>query len=232
MSRWKTKFKTMVITKFQKKETIPSFPDFDDKYANLTLLDIALLRDMAWAIINSIGSICVQNFKSSINVEEVKPTGFWTAFMKDTSRKNTVKCKLEYLLVIPFPPGDNIVKYYVDVIKDLAKELGLDHTFVHADEAISSKINMILWMHKYKYNKTIPLLGGFHTLLVYLKILYKKYGCLGLQDWWVDAGAIADGSVMQSIEGKHYARGIRMRKQSFCALLKRKFRKNHQWKII
>ena len=133
---------------------------------------------MTWAIINSVGSICVQKFKSSINVEELKLVGSWTAFMKDTSRKNTVKGKLEYLPVIPFPPGDNIVKYYLDMIKDLAEELGLDHIFVHADQAINSKINMILWMHKYKYNKIIPLLGGFHTVLVYLKILYKKYGCL------------------------------------------------------
>ena len=87
-------------------------------------------------------------------------------------------------------------------------------------------------MHKYKYNKIIPLLGGFHALLVYLKILYKKYGCLGLQGWWVDAGVIADGSVLQSIEGKYYARGIRMYKQSFCALLKCNCRKIHRWKII
>ena len=181
---------------------------------------------MAWAIINSVGSICVQKFKSSINGEELKPVGSWPAFMKDTSRKDTVKCKLEYLPVIPFPPGDNIVKYYLDMIKDLAEELGLDHIFVHADEAINSKINVILWMHKCKYNKVIPLLGSFHTSLVYLKILYKKYGCLRLQDWWVDAGAIADGSVMQSIEGNHYARGIRMHKQSFCVLLKCKLQEN------
>ena len=96
------------------------------------------------------------------------------------------------------------------MIKDLAEELGLDHIFLHADEAINSENNMILWMHKYKYNKIIPLLGGFHTLLAFLKILYNKYSCLGLQDCWVDAGAVADGSVMQSIEGKRYARGIRM----------------------
>ena len=152
--------------------------------------------------------------------------------MKDKSRKNALKCKLEYLPLIPFPPGDNIVKYYLHMTKDLAEELRLDHIFVHAEETINSKIKMILWTHKYKYNKIIPLLGGFHTLLVYLKILYKKYGCLGLQDWWVDAGAIADGSVLQSIEGKHYARGIRMYKQSFCALLKCNCRKIHRWKII
>ena len=54
--------------------------------------------------------------------------------MKDTSRKNTVKCKLEYLPVIPFPPGDNIVKYFLRMIKDLTEELGVDHVFVHADE--------------------------------------------------------------------------------------------------
>ena len=75
----------MVITKFKKKETIPSFPDFDDRYANSTLLHMALLRDVAWAIINSVRSICVEKFKSSINVEELKPVGSWTAFMKDKS---------------------------------------------------------------------------------------------------------------------------------------------------
>ena len=31
--------------------------------------------------------------------------------------------------------------------------------------------------------KKIPLLGGFHTLLVKLKILYKKYGLLGIGGW-------------------------------------------------
>ena len=34
-----------------------------------------------------------------------------------------------------------------------------------------------------KYENVIPLTGGFHKLLVYLKILCKKYNCLGLQDW-------------------------------------------------
>ena len=85
---------------------------------------------------------------------------------------------------------------------------------------------MILWTQKYKYNKIIPLFSGFHRVFVYLKILYKKYGCFGLQDWWLDAGAVVAGSVMQSIEGKHFARGIRMHKQSFCALLKCKLLEN------
>ena len=98
--------------------------------------------------------------------------------MKDTFSKNTLKCKLEYLPVIPFPPGDNIVKYFLGMIKELPEELGVDHVFAHADELMGSKINTILWIHKYKYNRKILLLGGFHILLVYLKTLCKKYDCL------------------------------------------------------
>ena len=157
---------------------------------------MALLRDVAWAIINSVRSICVEKFKSSINVEELKPVGSWTAFMKDKSWKNTVKCKLEYLPVIPFPTGDTTVKYYLDMIKDLAEELGLDIYLFMQTKQLTAKSTWYFGCIKYKYNKIISLLGGFHILLVYLKILYKKYGCLGLQHWWVDAGAVADGSVM------------------------------------
>ena len=49
-----------------------------------------------------------------------------------------------------FSPGDNFLKYFLDMIKDLAKELGLHHVSLHADELINSTINMILWMHRYK----------------------------------------------------------------------------------
>ena len=54
--------------------------------------------------------------------------------------------------------------------------------------------------------KKIPLLGGFHTLLVKLKILYKKYGLLGMEDWWVDSNVVAVSSADKASEGKHYFR--------------------------
>ena len=79
---------------------------------------------------------------------------------------------------------------------------------------------MITWLNKWKYNKIVLIIGRFHTLLFYQKILYKKYGCLSFQDWWVDAGTIAEGSFTQVIQGKHYARGIQLHKQSFCALIR------------
>ena len=67
-------------------------------------------------------------------------------------------------------------------------------------------------------------MGGFHTILVNLKILFKKYGYLGFKDWWVDARAIVDGSVAQPFEGRHYARSFRLQKQSFEALLRHRMK--------
>ena len=115
--------------------------------------------------------------------KELRDTGSWTAFMKETASANTVKCKLEYLPVTPFPPKDNVVKWYMDMILQLAEDLEINHVFVHSDEAIHSKMMMISWLNEGKYDKLLPLIGGFHTLLVFLKILYKKYGCLGMQEW-------------------------------------------------
>ena len=70
----------------------------------------------------------------------------------------------------------------MDNIVQIMEEIGTEELFVHADDTINSKIVMIMWLYNDKYENVIPLIGGFHILLVYLKILYTKYNCLGLQD--------------------------------------------------
>ena len=103
----------------------------------------------------------------------------------------------------------------MDMILQIADDLQLDYIFAHADGAINSKMLIISWLQQDRYDKIIPLMSGFHTILVNLKVLYKKYWCLGFSDWWVDAKAIAEGSVAQAIEGRHYARSVRLHKQGF-----------------
>ena len=62
-------------------------------------------------------------------------------------------------------------------------------------------------------------MGGFHTILVSLKMLGKKFACLGLRNSWIDAGIIAERSVDKAMDGHHYHRSVRLHKQSFEALL-------------
>ena len=63
-------------------------------------------------------------------------------------------------------------------------------------------------------------MSGFHILLSKIKILYKKYNLLGLQQWWLKSKIFAEGSVNQAAEGKHYSRAIRLQKQSLECLLR------------
>ena len=37
---------------------------------------------------------------------------------------------------------------------------------------------LLQWIHEEKYDKIVNLLGGFHTIMVKLKIMNKKYGAL------------------------------------------------------
>ncbi|MPC25296.1 hypothetical protein E2C01_018401 [Portunus trituberculatus] len=76
----------------------------------------------------------------------------------------------------------------------MAEDLGLLCIFAHSDEAIYCKMVLLQWLHEGRYEKVVNLLGGFHTIMVKLKIMYKKYGTLGFREWCVDAGAIAEGS--------------------------------------
>ena len=141
-------------------------------------------------------------------------------------KDNVIKWYLEYLPVVSLPPKDNVIKWYLDMILQMADDLEIGHIFVHADKAVISKMYMIMWLQQQKYDRIIPLMGGFHLLLVYLKILYKKYGCLGSDQWWVAGGVIMEKPVKQAIEGKHYYQGIGLHKQSMHALLRCKIKKN------
>ena len=83
---------------------------------------------------------------------------------------------IEYLPVVPLPPGDNICKWYLEKMTEMIDDLQSESNFLHADEAVYCKVMMIEWLDEGKYEKSIPMLGGFHTLLVKLKLIHKKFG--------------------------------------------------------
>ena len=121
---------------------------------------------------------------------------------------------------MPLPPGDNMCKWYLDKMTEMVDDLESDCIFLHVDEAVYCKMMMVKWLNQGQYDKIIPLFGGFHRLLVKLKFLHKKFGVLGLKEWWIDSEAIQPGSANKADEGRHYFRSVRIQKQSFEALIR------------
>ena len=90
--------------------------------------------------------------------------------------------------------------------------------FVHVDEQVYARILHLIWKHKDIFSDVIPLMGGFHQLRVFQKIIYNRHNIIGYQEWHSDAGVIAEGSSSQPFEGRHYFRSMRIHKEGFDAL--------------
>ena len=118
---------------------------------------------------------------------------------------------------MPEPPDYAVLKSYLDFLVDTTDNLSIKHS--HADEAVYSKILHIIWKHGDRYKKVIPLMGGFHQLLVLQKIIYKRHGCMGYKKWFTDAKIIAAGSIDKAIEGRNYYRCMRIHKEGFDAIV-------------
>ena len=65
---------------------------------------------------------------------------------------------------------------------EMVDDLKSNCIFLCANEAVYCKMMMIKRLNQEQYDKIIPLLGGFHMLLVKLKILHKTCGVLGLKE--------------------------------------------------
>ena len=136
------------------------------------------------------------------------------------------KVEVKYLPAVPEPPGDNVCKFYLEKVLELCHHLEINHLFLHADEAVYSKLMIIKWISAGRYDKVIPIIGGFHTILVQLKIIYKKYKMIGYTDWWISSDIIAAGSAPAAEEGKHYHSALRCHNMAFEALVKFKLSKD------
>ena len=62
----------------------------------------------------------------------------------------------------------------------------------------------IIWNNPDKYEKHIVMIGTFHIVCAYLKMIGKKMEGTGLVDILIQAGLIGSGSVNGVTSGKHY----------------------------
>ena len=151
-------------------------------------------KDILWALAGSVSTEIAGG-------ETLPKLGSWTAFNRAVTKKDCLPCVQEFLPVSPHPPKYPICKKYLDFLLNVIDDLEIPFIFVHSDEDIYSKLCALLWKDPKLYERIILLMGGFHQLRVRQKLLYKRFLCLGLKEWCVDAKTIASGSADQAWEG-------------------------------
>ena len=60
---------------------------------------------------------------------EIPPFGSWTVSNSVVTEKCTIQSDLDYFPVIPYPPNEFVLKYYLDFLIDLKSNLETDNIF-------------------------------------------------------------------------------------------------------
>ena len=77
-------------------------------------------------------------------------------------------------------------------------------------QAIYGKAYEIKWREPAKFKFCVLMMGIFHLLMVYMSILNKQFGDVGLKDALMQSSMTAEGSVEAALCGKSYDRGVRL----------------------
>ena len=178
-------------------------------------VDQALKVNILWSLLDALPDAELTPEELPINL-----IGSWTPFQKLVHEKQVEKSIIEYQPMIAAGPSPPVCAAYMDSLLSVISDLELDHIFTHADEDILSKLLKIKWNDPEKYGKIEPFAGGFHFIRVIHAILYKRYSFIGLKDWFIQCGVIAEGSAEKAVKGKgnSYYRCNRLHKTGFCAI--------------
>ena len=88
------------------------------------------------------------------------------------------------------------------------------------DQAIYSKACQIKWKEREKFQSCLLMVGIFHTIMMFMQILYKRFGDAGMKDVLIQSSVIGEGSIKYALRGRCYNKGIRLCKIFYEALLR------------
>ena len=128
-------------------------------------------------------------------------TSLLDTFSNRNCHREHEKSKTSYLPTIPNSREYPVCKTYLHFLVDTIEAPELPYIFLPADEQVCTRVLHIIWKYKDLYSIIIPIMDAFYQIRVFQRVLFKRYSCFRLQDWFVDSGRFATGSVSQAFEG-------------------------------
>lgn len=124
-----------------------------------------------------------------------------------------------YMPIIPAPADDMDTVFTVLVrCKAISERLGQRHTIVTFDQALYCRAKEICWLKPDQFENVIVRLGGFHTLMNFMKCIGQHMDSSGLKDVWVESGVFGENSTTHMLTGHAYNKAVRGHKLTFEAL--------------
>ena len=133
-------------------------------------------------------------------------------FFFENSKITTERYIIGYLPTIrSFPTKMETVKELLVQCKKKAQQLNQIETDLVLDHTIYSKaVEVVMEEQRSDLRDFINFrMGGFHATCVFLGVIRKQFGDVGLKDVMVEAGILGEDAAQNVLRGKHCNNGIR-----------------------
>ncbi|KAK6184936.1 hypothetical protein SNE40_007284 [Patella caerulea] len=160
-----------------------------------------MLKNLLWILVR------LHSAKTSQNVPG------WGGYVSKTGYAPSRLTTVEYYPIIPHAITDNkAVKECLRFSEEASNEVGQYYVITTFDLGVCMKAYPILWSDTKRYENHIVMIGTFHLICGYLKMLGKKMEGTGFSDVLIEAGLISSGSLSGVMSGKNYSRSLHCHK--------------------
>ena len=158
-------------------------------------------KDIVWLFIRKDMSSAGQNVPG------------WGGFVSVTGSRPMQLTTIVHYPVINRPITDySTVQECLRVAEEATREVGQTYTISTFDLGVCMKALTLIWNDPEKNKNHIVMVGTFHLVCAYFKMVGKKMAGSGLYDVLLEAGLIGSGSVHGVLSGKHYERAMHCHK--------------------
>ena len=121
--------------------------------------------------------------------------------------------KIVYYLVIQKPITEySTVQEVLRYSEEASKEVGQSIVITTFDLGVCMKAYALVWNSQEKYKNHIILIGTFHLIMAYCKMIERKMFRSGFSDVLLEADMITTGSTTGVMNGKNYSRDLNCHK--------------------
>jgi hypothetical protein len=165
------------------------------------LFELECKKGLLWVMARYLGSYVEQELPGL--------AGFWSVLGDEPPRLTIIN----YYPVIDQPITDNkAVHECLSYSEQGAREVGQKYVVTTFDLGVCMKAYPIIWNQPKTFEHHIIMIGTFHVVCAYFKMIGNKIEGTGLSDILLEAGLIEPGSVTGVMSGKHYSRTMHCHK--------------------
>ena len=133
----------------------------------------------------------------------------WNGFVSSTGIRPTNLTTIDYYPVINHPITDyETVQECLRYSEAASQEVGQKYVITTFDLGVCMKAYPLLFSNPTRYKNHIVMIGTFHAICAYLKMVGKKMYGSGISDVLLEADLIASGSIHGVLPGKNYDRAM------------------------